>query len=143
MATRSGSTVTAVKVTGSRIAPGLGMGSSWFVGQTPEHAVRRIEERDVDPELHRIHVAFDQTRAELREAARRVEEQFSAELGRIFRAHEMMLDGMRSSPEFRQELQASLINAEAAARRVFGRWQEKFRSLKDESLRQRADDITD
>ena len=41
MATRSGSTVTAVKVTGSRIAPGLGMGRAWFVGQTPEHAASR------------------------------------------------------------------------------------------------------
>src|ERR1700687_213404 len=82
-------------------------------------------------------------RGEHREPTRRVEKQFSTDLGRIFRAHEMMLEGMLSSPEFRQELQASLINAEAAARRVFRRWHEQFRSLKDESFRQRADDIAD
>jgi hypothetical protein len=52
----------------------------------------------------------------------------------------MMLDGMLSSPEFRQELHASLINAEAVVRRVFGQWQEKFRSLKDGSFRPRADE---
>jgi len=132
-----------MKVTGSRIAPGLAMGRAWFVGRPPEHAVRRIEHHEVEPELRRIQMAFDQTREELREAAGRVEEQFSAELGRIFRAHEMMLEGMLSSPEFRQELQASLINAEAAVRRVFRRWQDKFRSLKDESFQQRADDIAD
>jgi len=136
---------TTVKITGSRIAPGLAMGSAWFVGHTPEwrHAVRRIEEHEVEAELRRIQTAFDETRAELREAARRVEEQFSAELAHIFRAHEMMLEGMLASQEFRQELQVSLINAEAAARRVFLRWQDKFRSLKGENFQQRADDIAD
>jgi phosphoenolpyruvate-protein phosphotransferase (PTS system enzyme I) len=135
--------VTAVKLTGSGIAGGLGMGRAWFVSHTPEQAVRRIADDEVEPELRRIHMAFDQTRTELSEAARRVEEQFSADLGRIFRAHEMMLEGLLSSPEFREELEGSLINAEAAVRRVFRRWQDKFRSLKDESFRQRADDIAD
>jgi phosphoenolpyruvate-protein phosphotransferase (PTS system enzyme I) len=143
MAAQSGSVVTAHKVIGSRIAPGLGMGRAWFVGRTPDQAVRRIEQHEVESELRRIQLAFDRTREELKEAAHRVEEQFSADLSRIFQAHEMMLEGMLSSPEFRQELQASLINAEAVVRRVFRQWQEKFRSLKDESLRQRADDITD
>ena len=88
-------------------------------------------------------MAFSHTREDLKESARRVEEQFSADLGHIFRAHEMMLEGMLSSQEFLQELQASLVNAEAAVRRVFRRWQEKFQSLKDESFQQRADDIAD
>ena len=119
------------------------MGRAWSVEHPPEHAVRRIEDHEVEPELRRIEIAFDQTREELREAARRVEEQFSADLGRIFRAHEMMLESILASPEFRQELQGSLINAEAAVRHVFRRWHEKFRFLKDESLRQRADDVAD
>ena len=143
MAAQSELRVTAVRVTGSRIAPGLGMGRAWFVDRTPEHAVRRIEDHEVEPELRRIQVAFDQTREGLREAARRVEEQFSTDLGRIFRAHEMMLEGMLSSSEFREELRGSLVNAEAAVRRVFQRWHGKFRSLKDESFRQHADDIAD
>ncbi len=144
MATQSsiphGSTV---KLTGSRIASGLGMGRAWLVGRTPEHTARPIESHEVDAELRRIQLAFDQTRAELREAARRVEEQFSADLAQIFRAHEMMLEGMLTSQEFRHELETSLISAEAAARRVFLRWQEKFRSLKGDNFQQRADDIAD
>jgi phosphoenolpyruvate-protein phosphotransferase (PTS system enzyme I) len=143
MATESGLGITAAILTGSRIAPGLAMGRAWLVGHTPEQAVRRIQDDQVEPELRRIHGAFEQTRAELGEAARRVEEQFSADLGRIFRAHEMMLDGMRASTEFGDELKGSLINAEAAVRRVLRRWQEKFRSLKDESFRQHADDLAD
>ncbi len=135
--------VTAEKLTGVRIAPGLGMGRAWFGRRTAERAVRRIEQHEVEPELRRIEVAFNHTREELREAARRVEEQFSADLSRIFQAHEMILEGMRSSPEFREELQTSRVDAEAAGRRVFRRWQEKFQSLKDDGLRQRADDIAD
>jgi len=88
-------------------------------------------------------VAFDQTRAELQDAARRVAEQFTAQLADIFRAHEMMLDSLLSSTEFVQELQGSLINAEAVVRRVFGRWQEKFHSLSDETFQQHADDLAD
>ena len=145
MSTQSSPKVTAVKFTGSRIAPGLGMGNARFVDHTPERrrTVRRIEPHEVEPELHRIQMAFDQTREDLKESARRVEEQLSADLGHIFSAHEMMLEGMFSSQEFRQELQASLVNAEAVVRHVFRRWQEKFQSLKGESFQQRADDIAD
>jgi len=134
-----------VKLAGSRIAPGLAIGSAWLVGDFPEwrHAFRKIEQAEVEAELRRIDVAFDFTRAELQASARRVEEQFSAELGQIFRAHEIMLEGILSSQEFAQELHASLVNAEAAVWRVFRRWHEKFHSLEGESFRQRADDIAD
>jgi phosphoenolpyruvate-protein phosphotransferase len=132
-----------VKLSGSGIAPGLGMGRARFVGRTPEHAARRIQPHEVEAELRRIQLAIDHTRAELTEAAHRVEEQFTVDLGRIFQAHALMLDGILSSPEFRQQLQGSLIDAETVVRRVFGRWQEKFRSLKDENFRQRADDLAD
>ena len=137
--------MTVVRLAGSGVAPGLGMGSAWFLGHNPEwrRAIRRIEEHEVEPELRRIEMAFDRAREELKEAARRVEEQLSADLARIFRAHEMMLEGMLASQDFRQELQTSLISAEAVVERVFRRWQEKFQSLKGENFQQRADDIAD
>ena len=106
-------------------------------GRTPD------QPPEVEREWGRIRMAFDQTRAELQEAARRVAEQFNAQLADIFRAHEMMLDSLLSSPEFVQELQGSLVNAEAVVRRVFRRWQEKFQSLSGETFRQRADDLAD
>ena len=79
---------------------------------------RRIESHEVEQELSQIRAAFDQSRAELQEAAQRVEEQFTPHLADIFRAHEMMLDSLLSSPEFSQELQGSLVNAETAVQRV-------------------------
>jgi phosphoenolpyruvate-protein phosphotransferase len=134
-----------VTLTGLRIAPGLAIGSAWVVGDRLEcHGdAHHIDPHEVEREWSRIRVAFDQTRAELQEAARRVAEQFNAQLADIFRAHDMMLDSLLSSSEFVQELQGSLINAEAVVRRIFRRWQEKFHSLSGETFQQHADDLAD
>src|SRR5262245_17384306 len=134
-----------VTLSGLCIAPGLGRGSAWVVGDRLEcrGEAHRIEPPEVEREWGRIRVAFEQTRAELREAARRVAEQFNAHLADIFRAHEMILDSLLSSTEFVQELQGSLVNAEAVVRRIFRRWQEKFHSLAGETFQQRADDLAD
>ncbi len=134
-----------VTLTGLPIASGLGMGPVRVIGDRIEarEDTHRIEPHEVGQELSRIRVAFDKTRAELQEAARRVEEQFTPHLADIFRAHEMMLDSLLSSPEFNQELQESLVNAETAVRHVIRRWQEKFRSLNGETFQQRADDLAD
>jgi phosphoenolpyruvate-protein phosphotransferase len=134
-----------ITLTGVRIAPGLAIGSAWVVGDRLECRgdAHPITPPEVEREWSRIRVAFDQTRAELQEAARRVAAQFTAQLADIFRAHDMMLDSLLSSTEFVQELQGSLINAEAVVRRVFRRWQEKFHSLPGETFQQRADDLAD
>ena len=134
-----------VTLTGLRIASGLGMGSAWVVGDRLECRgdAHSIDPHEVEREWSRIQVAFEKTRAELQEAARRVAEQFNSHLADIFRAHEMMLDSLLSSTEFVQELQGSLVNAEAVVRRIFRRWQEKFHSLPGETFQQRADDLAD
>lgn len=111
-----------------------------FIGRGLE---RTIGADEVEPELERIRAAFARTRVELEESARRVEEQFNSELAEIFRAHELMLDGLLSSDEFAQELRGSLVSAGTVLRRVFCRWRKKFQALKDETFRQRADDIAD
>jgi len=134
-----------ITLTGVRIASGLAIGSAWVVGDRLECRgdAHPITPPEVEREWGRIRVAFDQTRAELQAAARRITEQFNAQLADIFRAHEMMLDGLLSSTEFLQELQGSLVNAEAVVRRIFRRWQEKFHSLPGETFHQRADDLAD
>ncbi|HVO27695.1 MAG TPA: phosphoenolpyruvate--protein phosphotransferase [Candidatus Margulisiibacteriota bacterium] len=130
---------------GLRIAHGLAMGRARVVGDILRcrGMGRPIGADDVEHELGRLRVAFDETRAELQESARRVEEQFNAHLAEIFRAHEMMLESLFASDEFAQELRGSLMSAEAAVRRVFRRWREAFHAVKNDTLQQRADDIVD
>ena len=133
------------RMTGVRIAPGLAIGHARVVGDILQcrGQARPIRRDEVEREQSRIQIAFDKTRAELRESARRVEDQFNSQLADIFRAHEMMLEGLLASDEFVQELHGSLVSAEAVVRRVFRRWREKFLSLKDQTFQQRADDIAD
>ncbi len=132
-------------VIGLPIAHGLGMGRAQVVGHILRcrGGARPIGAGDIEREMDRLKLAFDATRAELQESARRVEAQFNAHLADIFRAHEMMLESLFASDEFSQELRGSLLGAEAAVRRVFRRWREAFQSVKNDTLQQRADDIVD
>jgi phosphoenolpyruvate-protein phosphotransferase len=132
-------------LTGLEISPGLGMGRAWIAGDVLKSGVddRRIESREIEQELGRMHTAFDQTRQELDEYAGRIEEQLNSKVAGIFRAHGMMLESFLSSGECEQEVRGGLVNAEAAVKRVFRRWHEKFQSLKGETFRQRADDVSD
>ncbi len=145
IATDGGSNRSEIRLNGSRVSAGWGTGKAWIPPDLlrPNWKERSIESREVDRELERILVAFRETRHDVDESARRIEEQFSTSLAGIFHAHAMMLDGLLSSGEFETELRESLIDAESAVRRVFRRWYQKFQALKDVAFQQRADDVID
>src|SRR5262245_17234346 len=130
---------------GARISSGLGMGRAWIAAdildRRPEPG--RIEPQQVEGELERIRQALSSVGADLQESARRVSEQFDPDLAEIFRAHQMMLDGLLASREFEKELQGSLLAAADVVRTVFRRWEAKFAALEVETFRQRADDVVD
>ncbi|OWK37505.1 phosphoenolpyruvate--protein phosphotransferase [Fimbriiglobus ruber] len=134
-----------LRLSGSRIAPGLGSGPAWIVGDGLKGGSpgRSIEALEVEKELARIRPAVDATIADLDESARRLEEQFGPPLAGIFRAHSAILSGLRDSGEFESELRASLDDAETSVGRVFHRWHKKFEALRDETFQQRAADIRD
>jgi phosphoenolpyruvate-protein phosphotransferase (PTS system enzyme I) len=130
---------------GRSIAPGLGMGRAWVVGDLLKFSGTpgAIGGSEVESELARLKQAFDETLAELDEYARRIEVEFDSGLAGVFRAHGSMLRDLYSSGEFERELRASLVPAEAVVRRVFQRWNEKFAALENPTFRQRADDLLD
>ena len=114
---------------GRGIAPGLGMGPAWVVGDVlkcsgPPEA---IGPDDVEHELVRLKQSFEETLAELERSALRIEFEFDAALAGIFRAHGTMLRDLFASGEFERELRTSLLTAETAVRRVFRRWYQEIR----------------
>ena len=129
--------------TGVAISPGVGIGPAWLVVDPLELAAdpAAITRDQIAGEWTRILASFEQTRHELEDSARRIEEQLDAPLAGIFRAHGMMLDGILSSGDIETELEA-LIGSEGAVRRVFRRLQARFRALKGPT-QQRADDVAD
>jgi phosphoenolpyruvate-protein phosphotransferase len=134
-----------VELTGRGLAPGLGMGQAWVVGDVLKGtgAPKGIDQDDVDHELVRLKQAFDANLAELERSAARIEFEFDAALAGIFRAHGMILRDLLASGELERELRTSLVTAETAVRRVFQRWYQKFEKLEDQTFRERADDVLD
>src|SRR5262245_35248271 len=130
---------------GTRISPGLASGTVWVAGDILDYSAEtyRIAPHEVEAEMERIRRAFVQVGAELEESARRVTEQIDPSLAEIFRAHKLMLESLLSSNEFEGELLGSLTSAAQAVKTVFRKWEEKFAAIKDETLRQRADDLLD
>jgi len=126
-----------VGLMGRGIAPGLGMGPAWVVGDVlncsgPPEA---IGPDDVEHQLARLKQSFEDTLTELERSALRVEFEFDAELAGIFRAHGMMLRELFASGDFERELRTSLSTAETAVRRVLHRWQQKLEALENPTFR--------
>src|SRR6266576_2837501 len=134
-----------LSIKATRISAGLASGRVWVAGDMLDWSAEthRIEPHQVDGEMERIRGAFVQVETELEESARRVSEQIDPSLAEIFRAHKLMLESLLSSDEFERELRGSLTSASEAVKRVFRKWEAKFATIKDETLRQRADDILD
>ncbi|HEY4233362.1 MAG TPA: phosphoenolpyruvate-utilizing N-terminal domain-containing protein, partial [Lacipirellulaceae bacterium] len=132
-------------LTGRCIAPGLGMGRAWVVGDVLNcgGAPSAIGVGEVDRELARLKECLDATLAELDQFALRIEAEFDSTLAGVFRAHGEMLRDLFMTGEFEQELRASLLTAEAIVRRVLKRWYQKFEAVENPTIRQRADDLLD
>jgi len=130
---------------GSRISPGLAIGTAWVSGDILECSAQalKINSEQIEAEMARIRGAFLDVRTELEESARRISEQFDPKLAEIFHAHQTMLDSFLSSNEFETELRDSLFTAAQVVRSVFRRWEGKFAALENEAFRVRADDILD
>ncbi len=143
--TTIGANQSEVVLVGRGIAPGLGMGQAWVVGDVLKFSgsPKAIAENDVEHELARLNHSFEETLAELERSASRIEFEFDAALAGIFRAHGIMLRDLFASGEFERELRTSLLTAETAVRRVFHRWYAKFEALENQTFRERADDVLD
>ncbi len=131
--------------TGRGIAPGLGLGRAWVVGDVLKcsGAVQAIGSAEIERELGRLKQAVEETLAELDRSAARIESEFNAALADIFRAHSMLLRDLFASGELERELRSSSLTAEAAVRRVFNRLYKQFEAVPNPTLRERTDDVLD
>ena len=99
--------------------------------------------RDADAEWTRLEAAFAATRHDLAEAVVRLEREVGSGIADVFRAHQMMLDGISSSGDLAKEIRGSDLDAAGAVRRVFRSRTRKFEGLPDPTLQQRGDDVAD
>jgi phosphoenolpyruvate-protein phosphotransferase len=134
-----------VKLLGSPISPGLAMGAVSLLGDIFEYrpAVRPGARLDSESEWTRVQNAFAATREDIAEAVVRLEREVSSEVADVFRAHQLMLDGLLSSGQITAQLREPGVDASGAVRRVFRASAKKFQALSDPAFQQRADDVAD
>jgi phosphoenolpyruvate-protein phosphotransferase len=134
-----------LKLAGRATSPGLVVGKA-FVYRNHLGALsvpRSISRHEIDEELSHVERAVETVREDLQVSAERIEAQAGPKLAAIFGAHEAMLGDPSLRDEIRKEIERELISAAHALVRVFDRWQERFRQMPDEQLRERADDLLD
>jgi len=133
-----------VMLSGLGISSGLAVGQA-FIYRDILHDLERydIGTHQIEYEHRRIGRAVEKVLADLGLSAERVEAEVNTDLALIFHAHEAMLRDPTLTKELREELEQELVNAEQVVKRVFRRWERKFRAMASEELRARGDDVAD
>jgi len=133
------------RFSGSAISPGLASGVS-FVYYDPfsiSASGHHVTPSQVFAEHARLKQARDSVLKDLEAAYRQAKAQMGPSLADVFRAHQQMLANPALWKEVAEELEAALLTAEEAARRVFSEWAERFRLSDSTGTSGRAEDIVD
>ena len=134
-----------LRLSGRATSPGLVIGKAFVYRDHPGvlSAPRSISRHEVEEEVSHVERAVEAVREDLQVSAERIEAQTGPKLAAIFEAHQAMLGDVSLRDEIRDEIERELTSAAHALVRVFDRWQERFRKVPNEELRERADDLLD
>ncbi len=127
------------------ISPGLASGRAFIYTDIllRDHELYTIQQKDLKEEFGRIELAFQEVAKDLQTSADRIERELNSTVAGIFRSQLEILKDPQLVGEIRAELETELINAEQIVKRVFRKWELRFRQLQDEVFSFRADDIID
>jgi phosphotransferase system enzyme I (PtsI) len=129
---------------GIPVASGVAHGPVCLVGQKgysiPE---RRIEDSEVQSEIHRFQQAIVETRRDVLEVQEKVTSALGDENGRIFDAHLLVLEDQALLDQVIRSISDSRMNVEWAFRQAADKYIQALAAIEDEYLRERAADMRD
>jgi phosphoenolpyruvate-protein kinase (PTS system EI component) len=128
-----------LRLLGRATSPGLVIGEAFVYRDHPGilSAPRSISRHEIEEEVSHVERAVEAVREDLQVSAQRIEAQTGPKLAAIFEADE----ATKRCLGIRDEIERELTSAAHALARVFDRWQERFRQVPNEELRERADDL--
>lgn len=134
-----------LKLTGRPISPGLAKGKAFIYQDIlqRDHELYDISDHEVDEEYARIEQAVKVVCQDLEKTADRVEKELEKDLADIFQIQKAILNDPSLLEEIKKEIINELVNGEQVVKRVFRRWERKFRKMSDDNFRQRGDDVAD
>jgi phosphotransferase system enzyme I (PtsI) len=134
-----------MELSGRAIAPGLAIGKAFIYQDIlqRDHELYDIAKHEIKDEYNRIERAIKGVLYDLELSAKRVEKELDKDLADIFHAHMTLLQDPTLLDEMKKELHTELVNSEQVVKRVFHRWERKFREMEDKEFKQRGDDMAD
>ncbi len=130
---------------GIPVSPGVARGRIFVLTHNPIAAVPKQEltEEEVPHQLKRLEQALVDTRHEIQEVQRLVNQGLGAEHASIFEAHMMVLDDPTLMDEVNRLITQQRMPAEYAFQQVAEKFVRTLAAIKDEYLRERVSDMRD
>ncbi len=129
---------------GIAVSGGVCRGKIVVLGKVRDTIPRReVSEADVPQEIQRFEHALLQTRRQVLEVKRKVNEAMGAKDASIFDAHLLVLEDPTLIDEVIRLIQEQRVNVEHAFRQIAEKYAATLSSMDDEYLRERAADLRD
>jgi phosphotransferase system enzyme I (PtsI) len=133
-----------LSLTGIPVSPGVAVGRAvLWVSREDTSPRRTLEPEEIPGEIERFRRAAQAAVAEIEETARHVKERLGSEYAGIFHAHALFLQDKAFVGPVERRIAHEAANAEWAVFQTTEDLVARFRSLPDESLRDRAADLDD
>ncbi|HEY3349061.1 MAG TPA: phosphoenolpyruvate--protein phosphotransferase [Thermoanaerobaculia bacterium] len=133
-----------LSLTGIAVSPGVAVGRAvLWVSREDTSPRRTLEPEEIPGEIERFRRAAQASVAEIEETARHVKERLGSEYAGIFHAHALFLQDKAFVGPVERRIVHDAANAEWAVVQTTEDLVARFRSLPDESLRDRASDLDD
>jgi phosphotransferase system enzyme I (PtsI) len=129
---------------GIAASPGVAIGRAFlFRHEEPDLPRFAVEESTLDAEIDRYQSALEETRGELQEIQRSIEQEMPESYARIFQAHLQFLEDPVFLTEIPDEIRNTLTNAEFVVTRITNELISNLSQIDNELIRGRAIDIQD
>jgi phosphotransferase system enzyme I (PtsI) len=128
---------------GHAVAPGIAIGRVHLAESNElEIGEHRISESDVENEIHRYRNAVHAAREQLLELADRLDPSVAATAVEIIQSHVLMLGDSKIGKSTEDHIRHKLCNAEWALQSQLEQILLEFRSIEDDYIRTRGEDVT-
>jgi phosphotransferase system enzyme I (PtsI) len=129
-------------LTGHAVASGIAIGRTHLAERNEfEIGEYRIEQKDVEKEISRYHLAVDAARKQLDELAQRVSRKVDSPAGEIIQTHVLMLDDSSLREATEKHIRSEFCNAEWALQSELEKILAEFRNMDDAYIRSRGEDV--
>jgi phosphotransferase system enzyme I (PtsI) len=130
-------------LTGQPVARGIAIGRSHLAEHNELDIVEfRIGPEEVDKEIRRFRNAIDAARQQLEDLVGRVTENVGIGAAEIIQTHVLMLSDSRLRDDTENHIRGELCNAEWALQMQLEQLLAEFRSLDDDYIRSRGEDVS-